>query len=594
MPQFSVNLLGEFAVRLDNTPVTNFYSDKVRALLAYLVVEDAQAQSRAKLAGLLWPEYPEKQARQSLRQALLHLRKALNDTKADPPQILADRQTVQLNPAIPIHSDIAAFEAALNKAGGAEEAVAAYRGDFLDGFFLNDSAEFDDWVVMQRELLRSDMLSALNLVVAQHEQRGELAQAIKTAQRWLTLEPWQEEAHRTLMRSYFAQGDQAAALAQYAACEAALAEELAIEPTAETRSLYNEIRLSSQTGRSNLPVPTTPFVGRAADLATILTRLNDPGCRLLTIVGAGGSGKTRLAIEAAAQVDLPHDVLFVGLDAINSVEAVPLTLTDLLGMSLSGTKPPQAQLADFLAERPYLLLLDNVEQLLAGSNAAALRQLIADLLQASPHLKLLATSRIRLQLQAEWVSPLEGMVVPDMPAELAASDAVQLFCQSGQRVQPGFGLTDSNQTAVAQICRLCAGLPLALELAASWLHVLDCAEIATELSQSLDLLTTSNPDIPPRQQSLHAVFNQSWQRLTFNEQTALRRLAVFRGGFTREAALAVADTPFPILAVLTEKSLIQRIVTTGNARFSLHKPLRLFALEKLRASGEEAKLRAEF
>ena len=590
MPQLSVNLLGEFAVRLDNKPVTNFYSDKVRALLAYLTVEHGQAHSRSKLAGLLWPNYPEKQARQSLRQVLMHLRKALHDTKSDPPLILANRHTIQFNPSVTFHSDIADFEEALNKAGGAAAAVAAYHGDFLDGFFLTDSPEFDDWVLMQRETLRSDVLAAFNLVVAQHEQRGELPQAVKAAQQWLSLEPWQEEAHRALMRVYFAQGDQAAALAQYANCETALHEVIGIEPTAETRSLYNEIRLSSQTGRSNLPVPTTPFVGRTQELASITERLSDPKCRLLTIVGTGGSGKTRLAIEAAAKVDLPHEVLFVGLEAIDDSDAVFLTIADLLGVSLSGSKPPQIQLADFLAERPFLLLLDNVEQLLTGSNAPLMRKRIADLLQASPHLKLLATSRIRLQLQAEWIWQLEGMHISDDPDAMPDSDAIQLFCQSGLRVQPGFMLNDENKTAVSQICHLCAGLPLALELAASWLHVLDCDEIAAELTRSLDLLTTSNPDIPIRQQSLHAVFNQSWQRLTANEQQALRRLAVFRGGFTREAAATVTGLKFPTLAALTEKSLMQRIVSTGSARFSLHKPLRLFAAAKLQASGEAAEM----
>ncbi|WP_420629196.1 BTAD domain-containing putative transcriptional regulator [Candidatus Leptofilum sp.] len=590
MPQLTINLLGEFSVTLDGQPVTNFYSDKVRALLAYLVVEQGQAHSRSKLAGLLWPESPEKQARQSLRQALLHLRKALKDTKADPPLILADRQTVHLSSAVPLQTDLAAFEDALNKSGGAAEAVAAYRGDFLDGFFLADSAEFDDWVLMQREMLRGDLLAALNLLVAQHEHRGEYPQAIKAAQRWLTFEPWQEEAHRSLMRCYFAQGDQAAALNQFAACETTLNDELGIEPTSETRSLYNEIRLSSETGRSNLPVPTTPFVGRVNELDGILTRLADPGCRLLTIVGAGGSGKTRLAIEAAGQVDLPHKVLFVGLDGLDEVTAVPLALADLLGISLSGSQTPQARLADYLAERPFLLLLDNVEQLLTGANAAAMRQLLADLLQACPELKLLATSRIRLQLQAEWVYPLAGLALPTDASALTNSDAVQLFCQSGQRVQPGFSLNSENETAVAHICQLCAGLPLALELAASWLHVLNPTEIESELGDSLDLLTTSNPDIPARQQSLHAVFNQSWQRLTPPEQQALRRLAVFRGGFSREAAQAVAEIRFPTLAALTEKSLIQRIVTTGLARFSLHKPLRLFASEKLQAAGEEAEV----
>ena len=588
MAQLTLNLLGEFAVWHQNEPVQSFYSDKVRALLVYLVIERSQLHSRTKLAGMLWPDFPEKQARQSLRQAIFHLRKALKEKKDEAPFILADRQTVQLNSTLDVDCDVTRFETALDKVGGAAEAVDAYKGDFLAGFFLADSTEFEDWVLVQRETLRSDALAAYHLLVAELEQKGEYQSVIRTGLRWLALEPWQEDAHRAIMRSHFALGDQIAALAQYESCVKVLKESLAIEPTAETRSLFNEIRISSRTGRSNLPTPTSPFIGREKEIEAILSRLEDPACRLFTITGVGGSGKTRLAIESASRLETTREILFISLDALDDASAVPLALADLFGMVLSNADSPQAQLSAFLADKEMLLILDNIEQLLAGEQGQQLRQFLGELLSDLPDLKLVATSRIRLGLSIEHVYTVAGLPEPQGHDSLESNEAVALFVQSGNRVRHDFRLTSENEAAIREICQLCAGLPLALELAASWVHILEPADIAQELTENLDLLTSSSPDVPARQQSLPAVFAQAWERLNPQEQKVLRQLSIFRGGFSREAAQKVAGTPFPLLASLIDKALMQRLMSTGTPRFALHKPLRLYAREKLEAAGEEA------
>lgn len=559
-----LRFLGEFAVFVDGERVTNFYSDKVRALLAYLVMARGQAHSRAKLAGLLWPEYDDRKARQSLRQALMHLRKGIRDKQRGTPLLVADRNTVQLNWGESVIFDVAAFEAALDERGGAQKAADLYTGAFLDGFFV-DSAEYEDWLLLQRETLRNDALAAFNLTVNQAAQQSDHAQTVKYALRWLSLEPYQEEAHRALMRAYFAQGDQKAALKQYATCEETLHAELAITPTEETQALYNEIRLSGESGRSNLPVPVTPFIGRSNELITLQTYLDNPACRLITLVGVGGSGKTRLAIAVASQFE---ETLFVGLDALTDANGVPLVVADVLGLELSDRQDPAIQVAEYLSKRKLLLLIDNVEQLLDGENGDVLRQLFTDWLRAAPAVRLLVTSRQRLKLQAEWLYEVEGL-----------REAVDLFCERGRQVQREFALTTENRPIITQICDLCADLPLAIELAASWLYLLDLAEIRAELQAGLDLLETSSPDVPVRQRSLRVVFLQSWRRLDSAEKTALQHLAIFHNGFTRTAAKTVAAAPFPALVRLIDKSLLQRIVTTGKGRFALQKPLRLFLNE---------------
>jgi serine/threonine protein kinase/predicted ATPase len=336
---------------------------------------------------------------------------------------------------------------------------------------------------------------------------------------------------------------------------------------------------------SNLPIPLTPFIGREVELAEIADRLGDPACRLLTLVGPGGSGKTRLALEAAAaQVDnFAHGVFYVPLAPLDSAEAIVPTVAEALNFSFHKESEPQQQLLDYLRQKSTLLILDNFEHLLDGVG------LVTDILRTAPDVKILAASRTRLYVQGEHLFPIVGMEFPGIAvfretAEDAAQySAVKLFLSSARRVQPDFEPTDDDLMDVAQICRLVQGMPLAILLAAPWVGMLSPAEIAAEISQGLDFLETDLRDVPARQRSMRAVFDHSWNLLTERERAMMQALSVFRGGFSREAAQHVTAASLRELKALVDKSLLQPM---SKGRHGMHDLLRGYAAERLETSGD--------
>jgi serine/threonine protein kinase/tetratricopeptide (TPR) repeat protein len=333
------------------------------------------------------------------------------------------------------------------------------------------------------------------------------------------------------------------------------------------------------TSKHNLSLQPTPLVGRIAEQAELAQRLAEPEQRLITILGPGGMGKSRLAL-AVAEAHLAHfadGVFFVPLASLDSPEAIVPTLAKALNFSFYEGGPPQQQLFDYLRQKTMLLILDNFEHLLASVT------LVAEILQVAPGLKILVTSRARLNLQSEQLFSLSGVTYPEQETleDVASYDAVKLFRQSARRVQPGFELTADNQEGVIQICQLVQGLPLGIVLAAAWVTMLTPAEIVAEMKQSLDFLETDLQDMPHRQQSLRALFDYSWQLLTEAERSVFRQLSIFRGGFTREAAQAVTGASLRSLMSLVNQSLLYR-ASTG--RYEIHELLRQYGAEKLAQS----------
>jgi len=329
--------------------------------------------------------------------------------------------------------------------------------------------------------------------------------------------------------------------------------------------------------RHNLPVQTTPFVGREAELTELGRLLADPGVRLLTILGAGGMGKTRLALEAgAAQLNnFERGVYFVSLAPLDAVEAIVPTVAEALGFSFYEGGEPRQQLLDYLNQKTVLLLMDNFEHLLDGAG------LVTEVLETAPDVKVLSTSRARLSVQGEQLFHLSGMDFPDWetPEDALEYSAVKLFLQSARRVQPGFELAAGDLRYVARICRLVQGMPLGILLAAAWLTMLTPAEVAAEIEASLDFLETDLRDVPERQRSMRAIFDHSWNLLTAREQAVMQALSVFRGGFAREAAQQVAGASLRELRSLVDRSLLQR---DPAGRYGIHELLRQYAAEKLR------------
>ena len=648
MARLPLSLFGPFEARLDGEPVAGFHSDKVRALLAYLAVESDRPHRRESLAGLLWPEGLDRAAHKNLSRALYNLRTAIGDRRAvgdweaAPPFLLIDLDTLQFNRDSDHWLDVAAFTAAvdgrpgsgapegMDRVGELEEAVARYRGDFLEGFGLPDSAAFEDWTLLKRERLRWLILDAFGQLARHWAAHGEPGRALQYARRRIELEPWGEEGHRQVMRLLARSGRRGAALAQYEACRRALAEELGVEPDAETVRLYERIRdgelaatpMADETppalgtaaavavprplARHNMPARFMPLVGRKSELKEIVDYLRAADCRLLTLVGPGGSGKTRLAVEAAARaVDcFPDGTCFVSLAPLRSAEAIVPTLARAIGLSFHGQGNPERQLLDYVRQKVMLLVLDNFEHLLARPAGPEREReepgrrdgvcLLADILEAAPGVKVLATSRSSLGAQGEQRFLVGGLDVPPLaagPSPYVAPDrsltgqeyqhsAVQLFVHGARRVRRDFELRAGNWAHVVRICHLVRGMPLGVLLAAAWVGMLTPAEIAAQLTGALglDLLEADWHDVPSRQRSMRAIFDHSWSLLSSPERAVMQALSLFRGGFTWLAAQRVSGATLRGLKGLVDRSLLHR---TPAGRYELHELLRQYVAEKL-------------
>ena len=586
---------------------------KATALLAYLVATGS-SHSRDALAALLWPEADPQRAYAYLRNAIWILnRLPIGDW------LIAERHLVGLRSA-GLWVDIRRFrqlasscpsghhdpgEACARCVPALTEAADLYRDHFMAGFAVDDSASFEEWQFVEADVLRQELARVLDRLILFHEDRGAYETAIPCARRWVSLDALNESVHQRLMTLYALSGRRADALRQYEACERILHEELTLKPTDETTALVERIRMGEVAGirpppqrprsRHTLPTPPTPFVGRGDELTGIRGLLANPDCRMVTIVGLGGSGKTRLAVRAAeTQVDaFPDGVFFVPLAPVTAPEFLAPAIADAMEAPIAhrdvdtharkahDSQAAEARLISFLSEQRVLLLLDNMEHLLAGT------AFLAEILRRAPTVTLLATSRERLNLQGEWVVEIVGLEVPEKAAPsnaIGACAAVQLFVEASQRARTRFTPNEEDLHATARVVRLLDGIPLAIELAAAWTKVLSIPRIADEIERGLDFLASPHRDVEPRHASLRAAFDQSWRLLSKEGRAAFRKLAVFHGGFTREAAREVADAELTALASLVDKSLLRR---TEADRYEMHELLRQYAQERLQAVPRE-------
>jgi predicted ATPase len=344
-------------------------------------------------------------------------------------------------------------------------------------------------------------------------------------------------------------------------------------------SLPEIIDLPTPMPLHNLPVQTTPFVGRESELHELADLLNTPAIRLITILGPGGMGKTRLALETAfTQIDrYGHGVFFVPLAPVIAPDMIVTTLADMIRFQFFSGGDPKQQLLDYLRDKTMLIILDNFEHLLEGAG------LVGEILGTAPGVKIVVTSRARINLQEETLLRIDGMAVPEAQQELAADamtySAIQLFFQSAKRVKPNFTLDQENIPLVVQICQQVQGLPLGILLAAAWVDLLTVSEISSEIAQNIDFLETSQQNIPTRQRSIRAVFEYSWNLLSLDERRVFAKLSVFRGGFTRDAAEKIAGATLRILAALINKSMLRR---TPDGRYELHELLRQYVTEQIK------------
>jgi predicted ATPase len=334
---------------------------------------------------------------------------------------------------------------------------------------------------------------------------------------------------------------------------------------------------------ANLPRQPTSFIGRETEIDEIVSLLADPACRLLTLMGPGGIGKTRLAVETMQQfLELKsgdttlysNGIYFISFQPIGSPDFMVSTIAETIGCQFHQERDPRQQLLNYLRKKSMLLMLDNLEHLTDGL------QLLSDILNTALNVRILATSRERLNLQEEWVLDIGGLDYPTSETliEIEGYSAVQLFLLHAHRVHARFSLDEAHKRDITRICRLVEGMPLAIELAASWVRMLPCETIAAEIEHGLDILETSVKNIVPRHQNLRATLDPTWNRLPKIERTVYKKLSVFRGGFTREAAEAVVGASLRTLSALLDKSLIR---VDADGRFDMHELLRQYAEEQL-------------
>jgi predicted ATPase/DNA-binding SARP family transcriptional activator len=539
-----------------------FGSRKDLALLCYLAAEGA-TQARQHLAALFWHDKTERQGLNNLNRVLSQLRKLL------PGCLQCDQYYVWLEPEGEFWLDTAVFRQLETErtAESLATAVSLYHGEFMAGFMLDSGFEFESWLTIQREQWLQKTGTVLRQLIDYYTyyEDEQYEQGLGFATRLLEIQPWRESAHRQTMRILARSDRFSAALMQYEICKRVLAQELNVEPSRDTIELYERIKQARVTPKHNLPTTLTPLVGRKPEMTTLSRWLADGNCRLITITGLAGIGKTRVALATAqAKVGLfLHGVYFMSLTAVSHPNQLIYTLAETLEIPLPTHLSPLETVSHYLANKEILLILDNFDHLI---DEASLR-LLQTLLMASRHLKIIITSRQRLKLSGEHVLAVAGLEVADT--------AVQLFLQTAQNTQTDFAPTAADMEAIGTICKHLLGVPLAIELAATWIRTTSCRQIARAIEGDLLFLGKGSFSA----ENIQTAFDYSWNHLTAAEQAVFRKLAVFRGSFAREAAQSVTGASLPTLTSLVDKSLLHW--NLQSRRYEIHALLRQYAAQKL-------------
>ncbi len=617
-PILRITLLGNFELSAGDrsVPDARWRSRKAAHLVKLLALAPDHALHREQLFEALWPDRPST-ASNNLRQTIFVARRQLQTLRLDPALLLSSQgDRVRLYPTERLWVDAEAFESAAHDARLSVDpacywsAIERYTGPLLP------EDRYEDWTSARRETLASIYLSLLDDVAQLHEACGEISSAIAALRQITELEPGDEAAHVRLMRIYALSGRRPLALRQYEQLTHALARDLDASPALETQQLFEAIKSGSypepdsaqeNTASSfepaispatvtNLPHALSSFVGRKRDADGVNQIVGDH--RLVTLTGPGGSGKTRLALEVGWRVlgEQSIPVWFVELAGLNDPSLIAATIASVLGVRLDSGPDSVTTLVNRLRDQSLLLILDNCEHLIA-----ACAEVVQTLLTNCPDVRVLATSRQALHIHGEhpWLVPPLPLPQPGASlADVADNDAVRLFFDRVQEHRAELSLTAQNASAVATICRLLDGLPLALELAAARAAVLSLPQLADRLDDALGVLAGGRRG-PARQQTLRAALDWSFALLDPAEQCFLVRLAVFRGGWTLPAAEAVtgldalAPPALEMLSRLVEKSLVQVDLTGDEAHYRLLEPVRQYAQQRLDASDDATAVRAQ-
>jgi len=615
MSRLSLHLLGPPRFKLGEA-VISIPRRKVASLLIYLAVT-AKAHSREVLINLLFPKQSRQRARADFRNTLSVLKNSIGENR-----LVVDSSTIYLKTENDLWVDVHEFRTLIaeeplktlppeRQMQALTDAVRLYRGDFLSGFYLRDSVGFDEWQFLEQEGLRKDYASALQQLVMLLEDQEDFDKAIIYGRRWLALDPLEEAAHRELIRMYAASGNRTLALRQYEKCREILEKELGEDPEEETEELAGAIRSHSkilnpksrfEDHPNNLPIDPLPFIGRESEMSGLIDTLIRREVRILTLTGAGGTGKTRLAVEAASRLGdrFEHGIFFVDLlRARAPAEVIPVIARVLdVREPIGHGSGLLAIVKGYLRNRRILLLLDNFEHVCRASSQ------VAEFIANSPGLKVLVTSRERLHIKGELEQHIPPLKIPEVGDDkdlrsLTKVDSVRLFALRAAAANPDFSLTDQNAAAVAEICRHLDGLPLAIELAASRLNILSSRDLMRELTGRLQLLRERSSTRPLRHQTLCSAIDWSYNLLDKHEKQLFTNFSVFSGGCSFQAVEQVCGTRdinaesnlLDTLASLIDKSLVRQEIVDGDSRFSMLETIGECARTRLEESVEAGDVR---
>lgn len=600
---FAIRFFGGVGFTYD-LPRENTLPPRCLSALAYLLLHRDRELGRDAMAFTLWPDVPEEEARANLRRALYLLQRWLPEH--DNPWFFTNRRNIQWNSGAPFWFDVAEYEAR-EQSGDLAEAAALYTGDLLAGVE-------DEWIDAERERLRTKHLDVLRRLTAQLRDAGDVPGAIAAAQKALAMDPWQETFVRELIQLRALSGDRAAAIREYRSFEEALRREMNAAPERETTEAYERAAggdqedalppLSSRAFGSNLPAQLTRLIGREDEIDALKTSLDRH--RLLTIAGAGGIGKTRLALALGERVtDRYRDgVWFIEFAPVSVAAFIPPTVAAALHIQESHEKTLTESVIQALNNRRALLIFDNCEHVVD-----AVARFAVDVLRACPKVQIVATSRQPLNTEGEQVYRVQPLSFPSSSEGLSSTGAIEysaiaLFAERAQAARDSFALTDENVAAVADICRRLDGIALAIELAAARVRVLSPTRLNDGLRARFRLLTGGSRTQLPRHQTLRALFDWSYDLLDEREKMLLRRVAVFAGSFSLDGAMATcADTgldevdALDLLASLVEKSLVNADTGGEMDRYYLLESTRQYLDERLLESGEREsmlRLHAEY
>lgn len=604
----TLTLFGPMQVQVASSPLSSLRSRKSLWLLALLTLRQGKPVERDWLAETLWPDADQEQALASLRPALSELRKALGEESE---RLLApNRHSLQFSLA-GADVDVAAFDAAI--AAGSipalARAVTLYRGPLLEGCS-------EEWIGQERLVREQDCLRALGILTNAALTTGDEVAAVEHARRAVALDPWSDAARRSLMEALSQGGDTNAALHVYRDFLEVLRSDLKAVPDEKISTLYQRLRKEARrravpaaapettalettapviTGY--LPHPLTDLVGREEERSEVAARLRRS--RLVTLTGPGGIGKTRLALEVAAEAvsEFSDGVWLAALESLTENSQIERQIASVMGVMDTSGQPLRETLTRYLRSRRLLLVLDNCEHLLDAS-----AQFVGHLLRECVGVRVLATSRTALGITGETVWPVPALAVPDtdhlptgrvtLTHVLMGYESVQLFVERAQAVQKTFTLMGENALSAAHICARLGGVPLAIELAAARVKSLTVAQIASRLDDHLNLLTGGNRAASSRQQTLRATLDWSYELLTGEERLLLARLSVFAGGWSLEAAEGIcfgegiaALQVLNLLTALVEKSLVIFEAGKTGGRYRFLETVRQYAAERLMSIG---------